>query len=164
MLNLVCRELNNQRRAQGEAVISANLLAGTRETILREFYERTMADQPPGVRHFIENELLTDSGYRENIALERARKHLVDAGLNPIAIDTLVNRRLLRIEERLDVRRVELTHDVLCSVVKASRDLRHQREALEKAKRLLAEQQAREAGTRQACSTGRARLPRCARS
>jgi len=48
-------------------------------------------------------------------------------------------RRLLRIEERLDVRRVELTHDVLCSVVKASRDLRQEHEALEKAERLLAD-------------------------
>jgi tetratricopeptide (TPR) repeat protein len=162
LLNLICRELNNQRRAQGEAVISANLLAGTRETILREFYERTMADQPPAVRHFVENELLTDSGYRENIALERARKHLVDAGANPSALDVLVNRRLLRIEERLDVRRVELTHDVLCSVVKASRDLRHQREALEKAKRLLAEQQAREAGTRQALNRARKIAAVCA--
>lgn len=162
LLNLVCRELNNQRRAQGESVISANLLAGTRETILREFYERTMADQPPAVRHFVENELLTDSGYRENVALERARKYLVDAGQNPNAIDVLVNRRLLRIEERLDVRRVELTHDVLCSVVKASRDLRHQREALEKAKRLLDEQQAREAGTRQALNRARKVAAVCA--
>jgi tetratricopeptide (TPR) repeat protein len=162
LLNLVCRELNNQRRAQGEAVISANLLAGTRETILREFYERTMADQPAAVRHFVENELLTDSGYRENVALERARKYLVDAGQDPASIDVLVNRRLLRIEERLDVRRVELTHDVLCSVVKASRDLRHQREALEKAKHLLDEQKAREAGTKQALKRARKVAAVCA--
>ena len=148
LLSLVCRELNNQRKSRGETVISATLLAGTRETILREFYERTLSDQPQAVRHFIENELLTDSGYRENIALERARKHLSDAGADPAALEVLVNRRLLRIEERLDVRRVELTHDVLCSVVKSSRDLRHQSEALEKTKRLLDEQQAREAATR----------------
>ena len=162
LLNLVCRELNNQRRTRSESVISANLLAGTRESILREFYERTMADQPPVVRQFIENELLTDSGYRENIALERARKHLADAGVDPSALDVLVNRRLLRIEERLDVRRVELTHDVLCSVVKNSRDLRHQREALEKAKRLLDEQQAREAGTRQSLNRARRIAAICA--
>jgi tetratricopeptide (TPR) repeat protein len=52
---------------------------------------------------------------------------------------------LLRIEERLDVRRVELTHDVLCGVVKASRDRRQEREAREATERLLAEQKEREA-------------------
>ena len=155
LLSLVCRELNNQRRARGEPAISTGLLAGTRDTILREFYERTMEDQPAAVRHFIEDELLTDSGYRENIALDRARRHLADAGADPHAIDVLVNRRLLRIEERLDVRRVELTHDVLCSVLKSSRNVRLEREALEKAERLLKEQQLREAATRQALNRAR---------
>ena len=62
----------------------------------------------------------------------------------------LVNRRLLRVEERLDVRRVELTHDVLCSVVKESRDLRKEREAREATERLLNEQQERELAARRA--------------
>ena len=62
------------------------------------------------------------------------------AGAAPDTLALLVNRRLLRIEERLDVRRVELTHDVLCSVVKASRDQRQEREAREATERLLAEQ------------------------
>ena len=43
------------------------------------------------------------------------------------------------------MRRVELTHDVLCSVVLSSRDLRHEREARDEAERQLAAQQAREA-------------------
>jgi tetratricopeptide (TPR) repeat protein len=42
------------------------------------------------------------------------------------------------------VRRVELTHDVLCGVVKSSRDLRHERESREATERLLAEQRSRE--------------------
>ena len=42
------------------------------------------------------------------------------------------------------MRRVELTHDVLCSVVIASRDKAHEREAREQAERQLAEQRARE--------------------
>jgi tetratricopeptide (TPR) repeat protein len=61
-----------------------------------------------------------------------------------------VNRRLLRIEERLDVRRVELTHDVLCPVVKGSRDRRHEREKAEAAERELAAQREREVATRKA--------------
>lgn len=129
LLSLVCRELNNTRVTQGRPEISADLLAGSRDTILSEFYERTLADQPAGVQVFIEDELLTDSGYRESIAEERVQKGFAAAGAPAEALATLVDRRLLRVEERLDVRRVELTHDVLVGVVKASRDVRQEREA-----------------------------------
>ena len=148
LLSLICRELNSVRLAQGRSEISADLLAGSRDTILAEFYERALADQPAGVRRVIEDELLTDSGYRESLAEERVAKALAAAGAAPDALAKLVDRRLLRIEERLDVRRVELTHDVLCSVVKASRDLRHEREARDLAERQLAEQQTRAAEAR----------------
>jgi tetratricopeptide (TPR) repeat protein len=70
------------------------------------------------------------------------------AGADASTLATLVNRRLLRIEERLDVRRVELTHDVLCPVVKASRDLRHEREAREETEKMLAAQRERELAAR----------------
>ncbi len=150
LLSLICRELNNARIAQGRAEISADLLAGSHETILSEFYERALADQPAAVRKVIEDQLLTESGFRENVAEERLAKALADAGAAPGTIATLVNRRLLRIEERLDIRRVELTHDVLCGVVRASRQLRLEREALEEAERQLQAQRAREAATHQA--------------
>lgn len=148
LLSLICRELNTVREASGRAEISADLLAGSRDTILSEFYERALADQPAGVRRVIEDELLTESGYRESLAEERVARALAAAGAAPDALAKLVDRRLLRIEERLDVRRVELTHDVLCSVVKASRDLRHEREARDEAERQLAAQQERAAETR----------------
>ncbi len=74
LLSLVCRELNNRRLALGLPQITADLLAGNRERILQDFYERCVADQPPAVRAFIEDELVTDSGLRENIALERAAR------------------------------------------------------------------------------------------
>ena len=150
LLSLVCRELNAARQAQGRKEISADLLAGSRDTILSEFYERALADQPASVRRVVEDELLTESGYRESLAEERVRKALDAAGAAPDALAILVNRRLLRIEERLDMRRVELTHDVLCGVVLASRNQRHAREAKEAAERQLAEQRAREAATHRA--------------
>ena len=148
LLSLICRELNDKRRADGRAEISLDLLAGSHATILSEFYERSLADQPAGVRRVIEDELLTESGFRENVAEERLRSLLVAAGAAPESLSTLVNRRLLRIEERLDVRRAELTHDVLCGVVKASRDVRKEREARDATERLLAEQRDRERLTR----------------
>ncbi|MGH8154970.1 MAG: hypothetical protein ACREP0_07015 [Rhodanobacteraceae bacterium] len=150
LLSLVCRELNTARLAQGREEISADLLAGSRDTILSEFYARALADQPEGVRRVVEDELLTESGYRESLAEERVKKALAEAGAAPDALATLVNRRLLRIEERLDMRRVELTHDVLCGVVLASRNQRHAREAREAAERQLAAQREREAAVHRA--------------
>ncbi len=147
LLSLVCRELNETRRTKGHAEISGDLLAGSRDTILTEFYERTLADQPAGVRAFIEDELLTDSGYRESIAEERVNKGFIAAGAGAESLATLIDRRLLRVEERLDVRRVELTHDVLVGVVKASRDVRQARERTEAIERQLAETRAKEAAT-----------------
>ena len=144
LLSLICRELNDARIAQDRSEISLDLVAGSHATILSNFYERALADQPLAVRRVIEDDLLTASGFRENVAEERVVKRLAEAGAAPNALSVLVNRRLLRIEERLDIRRVELTHDVLCAVVKSSRDQRQEREAREATERLLAEQRARE--------------------
>ena len=162
LLSLICRELNNARIAQGRAEISADLLAGSHDTILTEFYERALADQPPAVKQFIEDELLTDSGFRESLAEERVRKAFATVGASSEALAKLVDRRILRIEERLDVRRVELTHDVLCGVVLASRDLRHEREARDEAERKLAAQRERERATRKALVRARQVAAVCA--
>jgi len=151
LLSLICRELNDKRMAANRKEISLDLLAGSHASILTDFYERALIDQPQAVRNVIEDVLLTDSGYRENVAEERVLSSLTNAGALPDAatvLALLVNRRLLRIEDRLDIRRVELTHDVLCSVVKESRGQRHERETLARNERKLEEQEARERGTR----------------
>ena len=155
LLSLICRELNDARIAEGRREISLDLLAGSHATILTNFYERALADQPAAVRRIIEDDLLTDSGFRENVAEESLVKEFAEAGADPETLAVLVNRRLLRIEERLDVRRVELTHDVLCGVVKASRDRRQEREAREATERLLAEQKERELAARRAAARAR---------
>ena len=165
LLSLICRELNNARIAQGRKEISADLLAGSHDAILGDFYERALADQPLTVRNAIEDNLLTDSGYRENLAEERVLKILTDANAQPDAagtLATLVNRRLLRVEDRLDLRRVELTHDVLCGVVAQSRRSRREREAKELAERQLAEQEAQAAATRAALVRARRIAAGCA--
>jgi WD40 repeat protein len=130
LLSIICRELNNGRRSRGEALITADLLAGSRAEILTGFYERSLADLGPEVRTFIEERLLTVSGFRDSVALENA---LAAPGINRGEIERLTDRRLLRIEDRGAGARLELTHDVLTGVVRHSRDTRRQREALERA-------------------------------
>src|SRR5262249_3839567 len=136
LLSLICRELNDARISEGRPEISLDLLAGSHATILSNFYERALADQPPAVRRITEDDPPTPSGFRENVAEESLVERLKEAGAAPGTVPLLVNRRLLRIEERLDARRVELTHDVLCGVVKYSRDQRHEREAREETERM----------------------------
>jgi hypothetical protein len=128
LLSVVCRELNERRRRLGQAQITADLVSGNRREILTDFYERSVADLPAPMRTFVEDHLLTKSGFRDNLALESA---LEFPGVTRPLIDTLVSRRLLRIEERMSVARVELTHDVLADVIRGSRDARQQRAALE---------------------------------
>ena len=161
LLSLICRELNDTRIAQGRSEISLDLLAGSHASILSNFYERALADQPAAVRRVIEDELLTASGFRENVAEESLLQHFAAAGAASDAVATLVNRRLLRIEERLDVRRVELTHDVLCSVVQSSRDQRKAREAQEAAEHALNDQRAREQAAQHALRRARAIASGC---
>lgn len=141
LLSIVCRELNNKRRALGETRITADLLEGSRTEILTDLYERSLADLGPEVRSFIEERLLTVSGFRDNVALENA---LATPGVTRAEIDRLTERRLLRIEDRGNGQRLELTHDVLAGVVRNSRDSRRQREA-----EARAEAARREAGERE---------------
>jgi WD40 repeat protein len=131
LLSVICRELNQRRRALGQEQITADLVSGNRREILNDFYERSVSDLPPAMREFVEDHLLTKSGFRDNLALETV---LEAPGVTRALVDTLVSRRLLRIEDRLGVQRVELTHDVLADVIRASRDSRQQRIALEQAR------------------------------
>jgi WD40 repeat protein len=136
LLSFVCRELNRQR---GGAPISADLLQGNREEIFSKFYEDSVRDQAPQVRTFIEDHLLTKSGFRNSVALDNA----VDVpGVTREALDQLIERRLLRIEEHGG--RLELTHDVLTGVIKTSRDTRRQREDRAKAEAARREAEERE--------------------
>lgn len=130
LLSVVCRELNNKRRAQGLPRITAGLVSGNRDEILSELYERSVNDLGPDVRSFVEERLLTKSGFRDTVALENAVEL---PGVTREALDKLTDRRLLRIEDRGGQQRLELTHDVLTGVIRKSRDLRREREAGEKA-------------------------------
>jgi tetratricopeptide (TPR) repeat protein len=133
LLSLVCRELNERRMALKLETISADLLAGNRDKIIEEFYEQCFKDQAATVRAFVEDELLSTSGYRESITLDTAHRALSDKGAPATSLDELVRRRLLHVEERSEVARIEIIHDVLTPVIRRSRDTRQLREAEAKA-------------------------------
>ena len=129
LLSLVCRELNERRLALGLNGIGTDLLAGSRDKIIEEFYEGCLAGQPAPLRAFVEDDLLSDRGFRESVTLDTAHRVLSDGGVPLTALDEMVRRRLLRIEERSDVSRVEIIHDVLTPVIRRSRETRRLRQA-----------------------------------
>jgi conflict system STAND superfamily ATPase len=131
LLSLLCREVNQKRREDGMAAITPQLVEANRENILHNFYERCLATLPEAVQIFVEEDLLTESGFRETLSVENAGAKLRRRGGDPRALTTLVNRRLLHFEQRGAVTRIELTHDVLAPVVRQSRSLRREREAIQ---------------------------------
>ncbi len=138
LLSVFCSELNHKRKDSRQAKITRELLQGSQQQVIANFYERSTRDLAPEVRTFVEDHLLTVSGFRDSVALENA----LGMGVSEETIKKLVDRRLLRQEDRSGSKRLELTHDLLVSVVRASRDERHRREAAEKEKaELLAAQE-----------------------
>ena len=119
LLSLVCYELNERRKARGEAAITSALLNGIRDQILSDFYERCMAPVAPQVRTLVQDSLLTAKGFRNSIAEDDA---LATPGVSREDLDRLQRSYLIRREDRCGVTRIELMHDVLAPVVLASRD------------------------------------------
>jgi len=123
LLSVVCRELNSKRLAAQPPLqrITADLMRGADRKILKGFYERGMEGLDPRVGIFVEEELITQQGYRDSRDWEDAQ---AKPGVTSEALEQLVRRRLLRADERQGRRRLELTHDVLAKVVMESRDQR----------------------------------------
>ena len=140
ILSIFCRGLNNTRKARQMPRITAELVAGTQDAIIADFYDRGMKDLPIEVRRFIEDQLVTDSGYRNSAALDEA---LHTPGVTAEAIDQLVERRIVRREGAGPRARLELTHDVLADPIVKSRTLRRLREHEESVR--AAEEEARRA-------------------
>ena len=138
LLSVFCRELNLKRlrRRPPDTKITADLVVGSKDEIISEFYARALRGLDPRVQRFIEERLLTSSGYRNNVAIEDALTH---PGIDPAVIATLINRRLFRVEGTGRTPRLELTHDVLAGVIRTSRDERRLAEAAEELKRRQAE-------------------------
>lgn len=125
LLSLVCAELNKRRMSARQATINADLLKGTGASIIADFYFRQVASIPAAGRKFIEEDLLTEGGYRSSFPVTEA---LRDGKLTQDVLTRLIDGRVLRIEHQLGTQRVELTHDRLTDVVRAERDKRRERE------------------------------------
>jgi hypothetical protein len=132
LLSLFCQGVNEHRKRDRKATFDPELIETGKGTIVKEFYLQSLADQPPRVRRFVEEELITEHGYRNSYSVKDAieRKAVTAAEL-----DTLINRHLLRHEQHLGADRVELTHDLLTKSVVEERDRRRRQESVDRERR-----------------------------
>ena len=127
LLSLVCHGLNEERKAQGKAVLDAELLAGCEQSIISDFYQNATKDLPRRVQNFIGEQLITEAGYRKPYAVDDARSKY---GVTESQLRLLEDRRMVRIEPQRGTEQVELTHDLLTRVVREQRDRRRQRKRI----------------------------------
>lgn len=166
LLSLVCAELNARRIDAGEAQISASQFEGSSADILASFYERSFDVATYGtaleqvdrgeeglrrLRILIEDRLISADGFRESVAMDTLLRDLAPTTGSESArviLDVIVDRRLLTVDERGGVRRVELAHDVLTKIVRSSRDERQELEAVTRARSEKAQAEAETARIR----------------
>lgn len=151
-LSVMCHELFEHMCALGGTEISADLVEQKKGDILESLYARSLQGMPPSVQHFIENHLLTNTGFRATVPVPEAQNE----GISADQLATLVDRRLLRFEDRLGTRHVELSHDLLTGVVLKSREewRKKEKQKADLRKTIQLKRQLKRARTRTAMASG----------
>lgn len=145
LLSLVCEQLNERRLRQHPAPgqIARDLLTGSRDEILSDYYRSCISAFDPRVSAFLEDRLLTEGGFRTPYPYAEAIR--LD-GITPAIVEQLVDARLVRREEHLGSQRLEVTHDVLGPVMLRYREQRlgQEREALARVRAISEKRRAAE--------------------
>ena len=128
ILSLFCTELYNYGKIdENGGSITIPLVDLYGGNILEWFYDRNMQALPKKTYVYLENQLLTHSGFRNSVALE----DLLENGVTQEQLDSLEENRIVRIEDVNHSLRVEFTHDILCKIAKKRKD---ERDSVERAK------------------------------
>ncbi len=123
LLSLVCSELYNVAN-QRQSIVTKALIDQLGDNILSSFYERAMKSISPTTVNYLESHLLTQSGFRNSIALE----DILHDGIKKDDLDKLIKNRIIKIETSDEIDRVEFIHDAVCSVAKSHRNKHNEKE------------------------------------
>ena len=135
LLSLFCSRLDYHRWKAGANAITLEQVEHSRHDILDSFYVDSMAAVSLETREFVEDQLLTSSGYRCAKALDDVQQAKI-----PVQdINTLVARRLLRYDFRDGLRWIEFSHDILTALARDSRDRRRASRQIERQQQEMAE-------------------------
>jgi hypothetical protein len=135
ILSLFCRELNEQRIVGQKEKITVEQVKNSGGNIIYDFYLNSTGSVSTGTKEFIEDKLLTESGYRNPVALE----DILASKIEKSDIDNLINLRLLRIEDRQGILWVEFSHDILTKEAYESRNNRRSEQELAREKKVSEE-------------------------
>lgn len=117
ILSLICRELNKRRIEKEANEIDKSYIDQYGQDIISDFYLECLSMVTPSVGEFIENSLLTNSGYRNLLLLD----DIDQTKATPKDIGLLVKRRLLHVDVRHGQKWIELSHDVLTGAVRKNK-------------------------------------------
>lgn len=118
LLSLICAEVYNNAVRLKQDVITSSVIEQIGDNILSSFYERTIKTVSPVTEEYVETHLLTQSGFRNSVAIE----DMLHDGVRKDDLRKLQDYRLIRIETANGIARAEFTHDAICSVAKVYRD------------------------------------------
>ena len=143
MLSLLCEQLNRTRLEAGAEAISAETVENQSAEILQKFYDESFDSFPKkdreAIRKVIEEQpMVTEGGFRNSVVRDDAERQLRSAGVaDPkAAFDYLIaNRRLLTADDKDQLERLEITHDVLLPLVLRSREERRERTRIAESRR-----------------------------
>jgi WD40 repeat protein len=123
LLSILCSEL--ARRRKPGTLITRHLVTGSRADIIAGFYDRALANVPPSVRTFVEDQLVTATGFRTSAVVTEA---LAVSEFTSDLLEDLVKKRLLRVLDRHNGKWIEITHDILAEIAVRSRTIRQARQ------------------------------------
>lgn len=112
LLSLYMEQLY-KRKQVGDTTISSETLVQYGDDIIKNFYEESICGIPDEVIETLEDELITNSDKRDNVA----RIDLIAKGVDESYIDQLLEKKVLQQFYYNEELRVELIHDILCPVV-----------------------------------------------
>ncbi|RYD38248.1 MAG: tetratricopeptide repeat-containing protein [Verrucomicrobiaceae bacterium] len=131
ILSLLCERLNSRRLAASQPasrIVAADFDSTEASRILGTFYGEKLDSQPGALREFIEDELVSDNGFRESRLLASSLADLRDKVPDAEQrLRQLVDDRILVIEVRAGMERVEFTHDTLAKLALENRQRRESR-------------------------------------
>lgn len=126
MLSLFLTELY-EKKPLGQTRLTEDVVKSHGENIISGFYTRVTSNIPEKVVHFLEDNLLTDDGRRDNIPFSKAKDVITSEILK-----YLKEERFIHVFPWNKELRVEYMHDILCKTIAKNRDERLERIKMEK--------------------------------
>lgn len=122
ILSLFCSQLYKKAVELKRDTITSEMIEQFGDNIINDYYHECMKKVSKDSVTFLEDKLLTSSGYRNSLAYE----DVVPKYVLKSEIDHLEKCRLVRIELLNKTERIEFTHDVLCGVALEHKTRRRQ--------------------------------------